>query len=71
MPTPEQRNAELRRILWALQDEKKAVDALLKHGRENQIEPIRYASLTMLNDGLTNAIAFARQAVEQPEQVPR
>ena len=65
--TPDARNEELRRILWALQDNCKSIDALLVHGREAKISAVRYASLTMAKDGLTNAIAFARKAVDMPE----
>lgn len=67
METPEARNDELRRILWALQDQKKALDSLMEHGREAKINAVRYASLAMAADGLQNAISFTRKTLELSE----
>lgn len=68
--TVAERDTELKRILWALQDNKRALDNLMMHARDDsQFNPIRYAAMAMMNDGLNNGIQFARQAVSAPERV--
>lgn len=66
--TVTERDAELKRILWALQDNQKAIDGLLEMARaDKSYNAVRYAAMTMCRDGISNGITFARQATSELE----